>query len=386
MVNGRPDEGKDMRLGNEIIDRVASYKYLGVTFDENGADRAKNNRICRANQWWGRLCSIAKCRANKYEVVRGMWKNMVIPSILHGMGTINWTAAEIKRMEIIQNKVGRLALGSNKSAGVEAIRGDMGWSTFEERLMKSQLNYKVRLEKMNEGRWAKKISMVVGDKSKWVKNCAKAVDSVELFKSWGRNQEGIYEWRLAYTLGDTSVYDIKKWKTFINERVQKYGLKKWRDGIDDKTSLERYGKKKCPKTEMYYDGSWRSSLLFKARSGSLETNVRTYRYNERGNKECEYGCRSEGVVMDETIFHIMAECNGNSEYMEWAIQNYVRILGREKFLEILGTGEENIDFFLGLEEDVPMEVMEITKIYLGMIWSARKEKMLSNQQTEVTYV
>ena len=26
----------------------------------------------RASQWWGRLGNVAKCRANKYEVVRGI--------------------------------------------------------------------------------------------------------------------------------------------------------------------------------------------------------------------------------------------------------------------------------------------------------------------------
>ena len=34
------------------------------------------------------------------------------------------------KLEVIQNRVGRLALGSNRMVGVEAIRGDMGWSSF----------------------------------------------------------------------------------------------------------------------------------------------------------------------------------------------------------------------------------------------------------------
>ena len=36
---------------------------------------------------------------------------------------------------MIQNKVGRVALGENRHVCVEAVRGDMGWSTFIERGM-----------------------------------------------------------------------------------------------------------------------------------------------------------------------------------------------------------------------------------------------------------
>ena len=75
------------------------------------------------------------------------------------MDTINWSAEEINKIEVIQNKIGRLGLGggANKTVGTEAIREDMGWSTFKERLCKAKLKYKVRLEKMDRHRWAKKV-------------------------------------------------------------------------------------------------------------------------------------------------------------------------------------------------------------------------------------
>ena len=46
----------------------------------------------------------------------------------------------------MQNKIGRLGLGEKRMVGMEAIRGEIGWSTFEERILKSTLNYKIRLE------------------------------------------------------------------------------------------------------------------------------------------------------------------------------------------------------------------------------------------------
>ena len=76
---------------------------------------------------------------------------------MYGMNILNWTESELQKLEDIQNKVGRVALGANSYACVEAIRGDMGWSTFSERSMKGNIMYKVRLERMENERWAKKV-------------------------------------------------------------------------------------------------------------------------------------------------------------------------------------------------------------------------------------
>lgn len=43
------------------------------------------------------------------------------------------------RLEVIQWKIGRLALGANECVAVAAIRGDMGWSTSRERIEKEML-------------------------------------------------------------------------------------------------------------------------------------------------------------------------------------------------------------------------------------------------------
>ena len=117
---------ENFRLGNQEINRVKQYNYLGVLFEEEGTGRAKSERIFRANQWQGRLCSLAKLRSNKYEGLRGIWKRIAVPSVLYGMDSINWTAN--KKLDIIQNKVGRLGLGANCLVETEAIWGDIGQS------------------------------------------------------------------------------------------------------------------------------------------------------------------------------------------------------------------------------------------------------------------
>ena len=53
------------------------------------------------------------------------------------MNVMKWTKGELDKLEVIQNKVGRMTLGANRYVGVEVIIEDMGWSLFEELMTKS---------------------------------------------------------------------------------------------------------------------------------------------------------------------------------------------------------------------------------------------------------
>ena len=68
---------------------------------------------------------MAKYRANKYLTVRELWKTLAVPSIMYGMNVFNWSECELQNLKIIQNKVGRIALGANNYGSVDVIRGDL---------------------------------------------------------------------------------------------------------------------------------------------------------------------------------------------------------------------------------------------------------------------
>ena len=138
--------------------------------------------------------SAAKFRANKYDVVRCLWKGMGVPAVMYAANVLNWTQQDFDKLEVAQNKIGRVALGANRIVGAEAIRGDMGWSTFGERINKAVLSYKARLERMQEGRWAKKVYNHNFRNSKWIKSCAKMVRKCNLKKE---AVAGGGSWRLA---------------------------------------------------------------------------------------------------------------------------------------------------------------------------------------------
>ena len=356
-----------IKLGNKVINRVSQYNYHGVLFEEGGR-RAKSERIFRANQWWGIICSMTKFRSNKYEIARGIFKGVAIPSLLYAMDTINWTVEEINKFEIIQNKIGRLGLGANKWVGTEAIRGDMGWSTFEERMFKGMLKYKIRLENMEELRWARRIYQEVGTKSKWNMNCTRVANKCGLLRKWVDSGDGnIKEWELSLFLGDVNVYSEKNWKVLINNKVREFGLEKWKKGMENKSSLKLYSSKGKPKKEIFYNGDWGSSLLFKARSNSLEVNDRTYRFRESRDRNCMV-CN---MRVRETLDHLFVECPAYEQARDGVTRDFKDLLGENEFREIISSDDNGLGFFLGLVEGGSLQVLELTKAFLTKIWGIR---------------
>ena len=320
------DRDKMWTLCGNQMKRTDEYKYLGVTLNDKGCEKAKSEKIAKANQWCGRLASIARYRANKYVVVRELWKGMAVPSIMYGMNVLNWTESELQKLEVIQNKVGRVGLGANKYTSVEAIRGDMGWSTFSERNMKGNIMYKLRVERMGNDRWVKKVYNEVGKESKWAKSCKRLVKKCGL-----KCREGVERgwWNVVCMNGEGYNWDVKKWKKEIQRNVSQYGLRKWRNGMENKSTLSWFRMKETPCYVKFYDGSWSSELLFKARSQSLEVNERTHRWNAERSKECK-GCRCHA---DESVYHIIVECERYERERNVLIQSVSEAWGCEFFID-----------------------------------------------------
>lgn len=70
-------------LGDFEVRQTRKYKYLGIYINENGCERAINERISRPNQRLGRLSSVARMSTSKYDVVREVWKGATVPSIMY---------------------------------------------------------------------------------------------------------------------------------------------------------------------------------------------------------------------------------------------------------------------------------------------------------------
>ena len=49
----------------------------------------------------GRLGSISRCKANKYVVVRSVWKGIIVPSIMYKLETMPWRKNKLEKLEVI---------------------------------------------------------------------------------------------------------------------------------------------------------------------------------------------------------------------------------------------------------------------------------------------
>ena len=152
----------------------------------------------------------------------------------------------------------------------------MGWSSFSERCMKGSIMYKKRIERMDENRWVRKICEKLGSKSKWLSSCKRAVLKCGLKVNIDR-MAARHAWKIETMQSNGHNWDMRVWKKVIKQKVEEYGLRKWKQGMTGKSTLQWYEHKVKPLAERVYDGGYGSELLFKARSQSLEVNARTYR-------------------------------------------------------------------------------------------------------------
>ena len=180
--------------------------------------------------------------------------------------------------------------------------------------------------------------------------------------------------RREMTFDNWEAWSNERWKREINESVKEYGKSKWREGINQKSSLDWYALKECPKTEPCYDGSLGSELLFKARTKSLELNSGTYRWENNGEKTC----RKCDTGVDETVEHVLLECVKYERDREHMLNVVKEAVGPDRWAEISPPAGDPIHlvlFLLGLSEveQWSSATMEGVKHFLEKMWLTRKD-------------
>ena len=167
-------------------------------------------------------------KRNKYEVIRELWKGVAVPACMYGAEIVNFRRNDVVELEKIQHKIGRIALGAPKYTAVEGIRAELGYSTWEERIAKSRVAFARKLESMDDDRWAKKLWLQRGNDSKWKKETNK------LERKWG-------------TVG-------MEWNN-AKKQIEEEGIRKWKEGVEQKSTLRWLTNKEKPRKEWCYTGS-----------------------------------------------------------------------------------------------------------------------------------
>ena len=148
--------------------------------------------------------------------------------------------------------------------------------------------------------------------------------------------------------------------------------------MDRKNSLRWYKIKEKPRKESIYDGSYESTLLFKARSDSLEVNEKKRKWGEQNDK-CEK-CNDVDGSPIETLEHVLIECKAYKEIRNTFEEKIKNKLGEEQWERKKAQEDKGMKTILGLTAD-GKEIVEDTKQYLKEIW--RRRKMVTKRRAEL---
>ena len=297
------DSGARISIQQKLIHPVKHYKYLGVTLSDREGYLGDHEVHLKLKG--RRNAALMKHRAlwgfNKYEVVRGIWKAVMVPALTFSNAVLCLKSEIQSGLEINQRAVGRLALGAHGKTTNEAVQGDMGWASFEVREAQSKIGFEERLRNMDDQRWAARVHKYLYLRSvdtQWRKRTRKLATKYR-------------------TVGNTDGRPGT-----IKKKVKETETATWAGRMATKKSLEHYkaGKREIAK-ENFYDNTKGSALLFEARAGCLRTRSYIGRYRQQ-DESC-ICCGKE----TETIPHILMDCESIHPVRSGGNVNLLQALG-----------------------------------------------------------
>lgn len=341
------EERNQWVLGNTVLEIVDKYIYLGLEVNKEGIGEEKQRKINegKARKMAGIIMNSGSRSINKFDVGKSLWKGVAVPYCLYGSEITKYREADITKLEIVQNTIGRWGLGAPRSTAVEALRGDMGWSSFRERIIKGKIAFIKKIESLGADRWARRVLEENGAKSTWKKEVERWKSKEQLTEDWE----------------DMRIKDIKK-------KIRANGLNRWKAGMEGKSTLKWYKRKQKPEGVTWHWGDWGSKLLYKARTGTLELNGRN---REVENQKCS--CRTQ---VKETVEHFIVECDKYNGQRSTLINSVETVIGRTEWHRRLEEEDGAICTVLGLYGDsVEAErIVPSTKAFLKQCWEIRAQQ------------
>lgn len=265
------------------IESVSEMKYLGVDIGINKDifKQYKEKKVLSARRMANMTYSVTARSCNKVLVGKTFWKGVVLPSVLHGTAVVNWNNLELEKLQREEDGVWRKILGAPGYAPLVAMRGDIGTSTMIARDMKTKLKYLQYTNKSENYILPKVIKDMFEKKHAWSRKITRYMEylGIEDMGNFQRMSEG------------ELVKRIKDWDTG-----------EWRKILEEKTTLGLYRTYKGEiKEEQFYDNTFGSVLLFRARTNCLRLGWR------RRFQGGDVGCRACGFV-EETLDHFLLDC------------------------------------------------------------------------------
>ena len=311
--------GREMKIQGKILPEAEKYKYLGVTFCDNGdhLNVERDIRKCKADRGRRAVKARALWGFNRLIIARDLWKAIFVPAISYGNAVLVFGSEFEKKMEVVQRGVMRYAIGCGFTCANEFVEGEINYSTFLSREFRSKIRYFWGLME-NNGKWANEIQKV-----KQINKIKTKLDRRVEFALRSVGLRGL-EW---------TEESVEREERGLNRKIKGMREVEWQNGMEGKSSLQLYRKykKEMVGNEIIYDNGEGSRLLANARAGML--NTRVYRSHFMNIVE-DCGLCGEGA---EDIEHVIKTC------------------------KFLGEREGQIEEYLGFGEEIKWDMLSGTK-------------------------
>merc|ERR1711874_765623 len=206
--------------GNKTVEEIGDYKieeevkYLGIQIGGRGRDifQVENrNWIQRAEKKSNEIISQIKKSFDKVIIGKTIWKMMSLPGILFGRAVVVTYKTAIEKVQRIENKVWRYLLGIGGYSTVESLRGEIGVSMMQTRIMETMLLF-------------------------FIDTLASSFEDIKRYMN-DTIEKGKGQW--INTVNDYRAKIGLSWED-LKKRIKEYDTQLWLEGMNQKPVLRWY--------------------------------------------------------------------------------------------------------------------------------------------------
>merc|ERR1711874_5383 len=317
----------DLDIGD--YEMVKEAKYLGVMLGGHGRnifEKANDLFLINAEKQVYTLIGQIRKSADKVLVGKAIWKLMCLPSVLFGRAVVPTNKTRVEGLQRLENKVWRFLMGVGGYSTVDAVRGEMGASLVESRIMETMLLY---------ARDAMKGSF------QNIKNMMEDTMTVKKGKWYNSMKDHLRKLNISW---DNL---IEMPRAEIKRRVKDYDTERWRTSLQDIRTQKYYvlGKKKFG-YDFCYRNNYDSTFLAKARLNALKLEEQISRGKDWYDSTCKL-CRQT----EENIVHFIMDCPALESIRDYDIIDRNEKSSEERMVDLL--------FFNGRFQEVGLMIRKL---------------------------
>ena len=137
---GKITKYKPFKFGNNTVDIVEDYVYLGTTFNFNGTfNKAKNKQVLQAQKAYYSLLSKVRNLNLAVDVFKELFEKLAIPVLLYGSEI--WGYENTNELQVMCNNLMRRFLRLHGTTPKCMINGELGIKEIEEYTDNRMLNF-----------------------------------------------------------------------------------------------------------------------------------------------------------------------------------------------------------------------------------------------------